>query len=173
MTASAIRSVPEAWLCGGENRPAAGGANGGADALVVGRDEDGRHAAHQGAAAPDTDHHRLPADVGERLGGQARRPDPGRDGDDDFHGDRLDRERGEQLVPGDRDRPELADDDSRGDVRQPRRLRQGRADGERQREHADHRVPGAGDVEDLAGNGRDVQRLAARAGRGSSRPRRG
>ena len=36
-----------------------------------------------------------------------------------------------------------------------------RADGERQREHPDHRVPGAGDVEDLPGDGRDVQRLEA------------
>ena len=74
-------------VCRGQNRPAAGGANGGADALVIGRHKNVRRATHQRATTPDANHHWLAADISERLARQARRPDPCRDGDDDFHND--------------------------------------------------------------------------------------
>ena len=45
---------------------------------------------------------------------------------------------------------DLADDDAGRDIGEPRRVRHRGAGGERRRQHRDHRVAGAGDVEDLA-----------------------
>ena len=59
----------------------------------------------------------------------------------------------QQLLDADRRRPEFADHDPRGAVGEPRGVEQRAAGGERQRHRADHGIPGAGDVGDLAGFG--------------------